>query len=146
MAVRRASLIIAWALTPLAVVWAALLLLLPDSVGEALLGDSWTLAEPLLLLGGAATAVSLFTVGTVVGIRALGAGRDGLTARFLVSAVVLAVSAVGAVVDGAHGVLVALAWSAPFQIGTWWWLLVKASRRPPRTGVAVESEGKETIA
>ncbi len=145
-AVLRISLAIAWMLTPLAVVWAALLLLLPDSLGEALLGDSWSLAEPLLLLGGAATAVSLFTVGTVVGIRALGAGRDGLTARLLVSALVLAVSAVGAVLDGAHGVLVALAWSAPFQIATWWWLLVKASRRGPRRGAAEESTGTELIA
>lgn len=146
MAVRRASLTIAWMLTPLAVVWTVLLLLLPDSAGTALLGDSWSLAEPLLLLGGASTAVSLFTVGTVVGIRALGAGRDGLTARFVVSVLVLAVSAVGAVADGAHGVLVALAWSAPFQIAAWWWLLVKASRRDPRLGATVEPAGKERIA
>jgi O-antigen/teichoic acid export membrane protein len=146
MAVRRASLTIAWMLTPLAVVWTVFLLLLPDSTGRALLGDSWSLAEPLLLLGGASTAVSLFTVGTVVGIRALGAGRDGLTARFVVSALVLAVSSVGAVADGAHGVLVALAWSAPFQIATWWWLLIKASRRDPRAGAPVDTAGKERIA
>lgn len=145
MAVRRASLAIAWMLTPLAVVWAGLMLLIPDDVGRALLGDSWELAEPLIFLGGASTAVSLFTVGTVVGIRALGAGRDGLTARLAVSAVVLVVSAIGAVADGAHGVLTALAWSAPFQIATWWWLLVKASRRDPRAAATVESAGKERI-
>lgn len=145
MAVRRASLAIAWMLTPLAIVWAGLMLLIPDDVGRALLGDSWELAEPLIFLGGAATAVSLFTVGTVVGIRALGAGRDGLTARLAVSALVLVVSAIGAVADGAHGVLTALALSAPFQIATWWWLLVKASRRDPRAAATVESAGKERI-
>ena len=145
-AVYRASLAIAWMLTPLAVVWTVLMLLIPDSWGEAMLGDSWELAEPLIFLGGATTAVSLFTVGTVVGIRALGAGRDGLTARFVVSALVLVVSAAGAVADGAHGVLLALAWSAPFQIATWWWLLAKASRRDPRAGATVETASKERIA
>lgn len=128
-AVRRLALAIAWLLTPLALLWAVGARFVPDDVGRAFLGDSWGLAEPLLTLAGASTAVSLFTVGTVVGIRALGAGRDGLTARVIVSGIVLVVSSIGAVLDGAHGVLVALVWSAPLQIATWWWLLVKASRR-----------------
>lgn len=126
--VRRLSLRIAFSLMPLALVWAALLTLLPDRVGERFLGESWAWAEPLLVLAGAATAVSLFTVGTVVGIRALGAAREGLTARLLVSSVVLVASSVGAVLDGAHGALSALAWSAPLQMAAWWWLLVRASR------------------
>jgi len=132
-AVRRASLKIAWALTPMAVVWAILMLLIPDSLGRKILGESWDLAEPLLVLAGAATTVSLFTVGTVVGIRALGAGREGLTARLVVSVLVLGFASGGAFVDGAHGALAALAWSAPLQIATWWWLLVKASQRAVRT-------------
>ena len=132
-AIRRASLKIAWALTPMAVVWAILMLLIPDSLGRKILGESWDLAEPLLVLAGAATTVSLFTVGTVVGIRALGAGREGLTARLVVSVLVLGFASGGAFVDGAHGALAALAWSAPLQIAIWWWLLVKASQRAVRT-------------
>ena len=128
LAVRRLGLLIAWALTPLAVIGAVVTQFVPDHVGEAVLGDSWSMAEPLLLLAGAVTAVSLFTVGTVAGIRALGAGREGLTARVLVSLVAVAFGSVGAVVDGAYGALMALALSAPLQIATWWWLLVKASR------------------
>jgi len=127
-AVRRLGLLIAWALTPLAVIGAGLTQLIPDHVGASILGDSWSMAEPLLLLAGAVTAVSLFTVGTVAGIRALGAGREGLTARILVSLVAIAFGSVGAVVDGAYGALMALALSSPLQIATWWWLLVKASR------------------
>jgi O-antigen/teichoic acid export membrane protein len=128
LAVRRLGLLIAWALTPLAVIAAVLTQLIPDSVGASILGASWSMADPLLLLAGAVTAVSLFTVGTVAGIRALGAGREGLTARILVSLVAIAFGSVGAVVGGAHGALTALAMSSPLQIGTWWWLLVKASR------------------
>lgn len=131
-AIRKASLKIAWALTPMAIVWAILMLLIPDSLGRKILGESWDLAEPLLVLAGAATTVSLFTVGTVVGIRALGAGREGLTARLVVSVLVLSSASVGAVVDGAHGALALLAWTAPLQIATWWWLLVKASQRAVR--------------
>lgn len=131
LAVRRLGLLIAWALTPLAVIGAVVTQFIPDDVGASILGDSWAMAEPLLLLAGAVTAVSLFTVGTVAGIRALGAGREGLTARILVSLVAVAFGSVGAVVNGAHGALTALALSSPLQIATWWWLLVKASRPKP---------------
>lgn len=137
-AIRRNSLKIAWALTPMAVVWAILMLLVPDSLGRQMLGESWDLAEPLLVLAGAASTVSLFTVGTVVGIRALGAGREGLTARLVVSLLVLVFATGGAIVDGAHGALLALAWSAPLQIATWWWLLVKASNN------ALSAQSEET--
>jgi O-antigen/teichoic acid export membrane protein len=128
LAVRRASLLIAWLLAPTAVVWAAVLRLMPESWGHALLGESWTLAEPLLFLAGAATTVALFTVGTVAGIRALGAGRDGLTARVVVSVLVLAAASAGAALNGAHGAFLAMALSAPVQIATWWWQLVRATR------------------
>ena len=128
MAVRRLGLLIAWALTPLAVIGAVLTQFIPDDVGTAILGESWSMAEPLLLLAGAVTAVSLFTVGTVAGIRALGAGREGLAARIVVSLVAIAFGSVGAVLNGAYGALTALALSSPLQIATWWWLLVKASR------------------
>ncbi len=127
-AIRRGALKIAWLLTPPAVVWALLTLLIPDSAGRAFLGDSWRLAEPLLLLAGAPIVAAQFTVGTAVGIRALGAGREGLAARTLVSVVVLAAATVGAFVDGAWGVVVALAVTSPLQMLTWWWLLVHAAR------------------
>lgn len=128
LAVRRLGLAIAWALTPLGVIAAVLTQFVPDKVGSAVLGESWSLAEPLLLMAGAVTAVSLFTVGTVAGIRALGAGGEGLAARILVSVVAIAFGSVGAVVNGAYGAMTALALSSPLQIATWWWLLVRASR------------------
>lgn len=128
LAVRRLGLLIAWSLAPLAVIAAVLTQFVPDNVGTAILGESWLLAEPLLLMAGAVTAVSLFTVGTVAGIRALGAGGEGLTARILVSVVAIAFGSVGAVVNGAYGAMTALALSSPLQIATWWWLLVRASR------------------
>ncbi|MDP3894578.1 hypothetical protein [Nocardioides sp.] len=133
-AVARVSLVLGWVLVPVSLAYAGMTLLLPDSWGRALLGESWELAAPLLLLAGVTNAVSMFTVGTVVGIRALAAGRDGLTARVVVSVLALAVATVGAVLDGAYGAMLALALSSPLQIATWWWLLVRASRRAVPVG------------
>lgn len=128
MAVQRAALLIAWLLAPTALVWASLTLLAPDTLGTLLLGASWQVAEPLVFLAGITTAVALFTVGTTVGLRALGAARDGLTARVVVSVLSLACAAAGGLVGGAYGVFVALAISGPFQVAIWWWLLVRATR------------------
>jgi O-antigen/teichoic acid export membrane protein len=127
--VERLSLLIGWVLAPTAVVWAALSLLIPDATGRAFLGDSWDLARPLLLLAGFSIAAGQFAVGTAVGIRALGAGRHGLTARMVVSVIALVAAAVGGYVDGAHGVMLTLALTAPVQVVIWWWLLVRAARR-----------------
>lgn len=146
-AVRRASLLLGGVLAPMALGWAVLTLLVPDSAGRALLGDSWALAEPLVLLGGVSAAASLFAVGTVVGIRALGAARDGLTARLLVSIGALGFATAGAALDGAHGAMLALALSAPLQIAVWWWLLVRASSdRDLRATHGVVPTSNRTIA
>ncbi len=129
MAVRRRALILAWGLAPIAAGWAIAINSISDDFGRGLLGDSWTMAKPLLLLAGVSTVASLFTVGTVVGLRALGEAKTGLNARIWVSLLIIGCAVVGASLDGAHGAIVALAWSAPIRMATWWWLLVQASRR-----------------
>jgi O-antigen/teichoic acid export membrane protein len=130
-AVERASLLLGGVLAPVALLWAAGSALLPDPWGRAAFGDSWALAQPLVFLAGISIAAGQFAVGTAVGIRALGAGRQGLAARVVVSVLGLVAAAIGGVVDGAHGVMVALALTAPAQVVTWWWLLVRAARVTP---------------
>lgn len=130
LAVERASLVVGGVLAPMALVWAVVASSLPDSWGRAAFGASWALAEPLVLLAGVSVAAGQFAVGTAVGIRALGAGRQGLLARAVVSGLALVAAAVGGVLDGAYGVMVALALTAPAQVATWWWLLAQAVRRP----------------
>jgi O-antigen/teichoic acid export membrane protein len=84
------------------------LLVLPDGVGEAVLGDSWQVAEPLLL----ATGVQIVFLGAMTGVRA---GLLGMRAidkvmriDLATTALVLAASIVGAVINGALGALWAI--------------------------------------
>jgi O-antigen/teichoic acid export membrane protein len=128
-AVRRAALAIAWFMTPFPIVWAVLSLMMSDSLGEAFLGDSWAEARPLLLYAGIITAGGLFTGGVAAGLRALGAGREGLAARFWETGIVFACAIVGGLLGGVTGVFAVLAIAAPLQMVTWWRFLSLASRK-----------------
>jgi O-antigen/teichoic acid export membrane protein len=94
--------------TAAAVVNMLVLLVLPDGVGEAILGDSWQVAEPLLL----ATGVQILFLGSMTGVRAglLGMRAIGKVMRIDVATtvLVLAASIVGAVINGALGALWAI--------------------------------------
>jgi len=126
---RRDALLIAGVLGPMTLIYAAGTLLVPDSVGRIFLGDSWKGAQPLLLLAGVTTAAGMISIGAAVGLRAFGAARDGLTARMVVTMLALIAAITGAVLDGAHGIFVALAISASFEVTTWVGLLNRATRR-----------------
>lgn len=130
--IRRHAVRISWAVMGLAGGYVVLALLMPDALGRALLGATWELTEPLVLLTGVALAAGLFSMGIVIGIRSLGAGREGLTARVVTTVLVLGCVAVGSLLDGAYGVAVALALLAPVQMIVWWRLLARGSHRITR--------------
>lgn len=127
--IRRLALAIAWVTTAVSGLYVVLVLLTPDSLGKALLGATWELTEPLLLLTGITLAAGMFSMGIVIGIRSLGAGKEGLAARIVTTILVLACATVGSMLDGAYGVVAALAILAPVQMIVWWWLLARASHR-----------------
>jgi O-antigen/teichoic acid export membrane protein len=84
------------------------LLVLPDRVGEAVLGDSWVVAEPLLL----ATGVQIVFLGLMAGVRAglLGMRAIPKVMRIDLGATVLVLvaSIVGAEINGALGAIWAI--------------------------------------
>lgn len=128
LSVRRQALTIAWLWMPVVGCYALLTQFVPDDVGRAFFGATWELSQPLLLLTAALTAVSLFVGGAGIGIRALSAGKEGLAARIVSTVLVLSCATVGSVLDGAHGVVAALALLAPVQMVMFWYLLTKAAR------------------
>lgn len=146
MAVRKIALKIGFVMTPMALVWALMTTLIPDEAGRTVLGESWDYAEPLLLLLGASTMVALFAVGAVVGMRALGAGRDGLKARLTVATIVVVCGTVGAALDGAHGAVLALALSSPIQMISWWRQLTRAARTAAERGGELVPDSKDMLA
>lgn len=139
--VRRIAVLLGCALAPLAAVGALVGLLLPQAVGEALFGDTWTAARPLLLLTSVGVAGGLFSVGIFVGLRALAAGRHGLTARIVVTSLLLLACLVGAWWNDAKGAVLLLALVTPLQVGAWWHLLRRASQSgtPRKSGTSLAS-------
>lgn len=128
--VERLAFVVGAILASTALVWVLLLVLfLPAGAGGWLFGDTWVLAEPLLWLAGLTTAAELFGVGIVVGIRAIGSGKEGLAARIVVGLVSVAAGAVGAHLDDARGVMIALVATSPIRMWIWARLLSEAVRQ-----------------
>lgn len=129
--VRRSALLISTVLTPLAIGWGLLTLLIPMSAGEAVFGESWREAEPVVFLASFVCASGLFATGAVIGLRALSAGRHTLTGRIIVSVGAGIAALVGGVAGDEHGLFLALAIFFPVQVVVWWVLLRDAARRAP---------------
>lgn len=124
--VRKGVSRLAWWLTPIPLSLGAFLMAAPDRVGEALFGESWDLASPLLLLTAISAAGSMYAIAIAVGLRAFQAARAGLKARIAVALLVVVAALIGGSIAGAYGAAFALAASSPFQAAVWWWQLRRA--------------------
>lgn len=127
--VRRRALLISGGLTPLALGWGLLTLLIPAGAGVAVFGESWNFAEPLVFLASFICAAGLFATGVIIGLRALSAGRQSLIGRLTVSIGASAAAAAGGLLGDVHGVFLALALFFPVQVLIWWSLLSHATRK-----------------
>ncbi len=116
----------------MALAWGFLMLLVPTSVGEALFGESWQEAEPLVFLASFVCASGLFATGVAVGLRALSAGRHTLAGRITVSVGAAIAATVGGVLGQERGLFLALAIFFPVQVVVWWGLLNHAARAAER--------------
>lgn len=84
-------------------VWVAMLMVMPDSVGRALLGDSWGLARLVLLPLGLSLAAQGFGSGALVGLRVLSDAAGSLRGRVLDVGISLILVVGGSLVGGAIG-------------------------------------------
>jgi O-antigen/teichoic acid export membrane protein len=96
-------------LVVLAIATGIFLSLLPDSVGEALLGQSWPSAQAIIPPYTLVVAGSMFGAGPNVGLRALGAAVESMRVGIVRSVLLLSGTLVGATVAAASGAALGMA-------------------------------------
>jgi hypothetical protein len=131
-----------------ALAWGAVLVLLPDSVGEQILNETWYAASPLLVPVTLAVAGFGFSVGAWAGVRALGAASRSLRAQVISSVVYLTGALGGAAVAGAAGAAWGSAAGTLTGAVVWWWQLRQGVRDASSAGpgaAAPDDRGRELV-
>jgi hypothetical protein len=104
------------------------LVLLPDAVGEAFLGDTWAAAEQLVLPWGLFMGWEALLAGAAIGLRSLAAAARSLQAALTGTLVTLAAGVGGAAVDGVRTGTWVLAAAGAVSAAVWWRQLGLAAR------------------
>ncbi|WP_030609221.1 membrane protein [Streptomyces sclerotialus] len=111
-----------------ALLWGGALLLVPDRVGELVLGGVWTAASELIVPVTLGVAGAGLGTGAAAGLRALGAARRSLRSQLVASACYvvggLGGAAAGGTVGSAWGVAAATVGSSAV-----WWLHLRSALR-----------------
>ncbi|MEU6393223.1 hypothetical protein [Streptomyces sp. NPDC046939] len=111
-----------------ALLWGGLLLLMPDRLGELVLGDVWSSASQLIVPVTLGVAGAGLGTGAAAGLRALGAARRSLRSQLCASAFYVAGGLGGAVAGGTSG----SAWGVAGALlcgSTVWWLHLRSALR-----------------
>jgi O-antigen/teichoic acid export membrane protein len=109
--------------------WTALVSLLPDALGRALLGDSWPDAQHVILPLGIALAALASGAGAGIGLRALADARGSLRARAYDALANVVLGTTGAVLGGAVGAAWGIAAGAVIGASGYWWVFRRSGRR-----------------
>jgi O-antigen/teichoic acid export membrane protein len=115
--------VVGGALAGLTILWGGVVLLLPDRVGTAILGASWSTVGNLLLPMVLFTVGTGLTAGAHVGLRALAAARRSLPTRLASSSLRLGGVLAGAAGAGGVGAAWGLASGQAIATLLWWWQL-----------------------
>ena len=113
----------------IALAWGGVLVVLPDGIGTALLGETWPAARELLLPLGLATAFGAAAIGFTSGLRSLAAAKTIFRARLLVTVLLLAGVFAGALIGrSAQGVAWGDAIANALALLIWFWFFHIAMR------------------
>ncbi|MFI1657304.1 hypothetical protein ACH4ZU_20695 [Streptomyces sp. NPDC020472] len=115
-----------------ALLWGAALLLVPDRLGELVLGGVWHSASELIVPATLGVAGAGLGTGAAAGLRALGAARRSLRAQLFASACYVTGGLGGAVVAGTVGSAWGVAAATAAGSAVWWLQLRSASREHHR--------------
>lgn len=113
----------------LALAWgAALLVILPHGVGQALLGHIWRPTYKLIVPAALVTIGTMLSSGSGTGMHALGAARYSLRAMLVTSVISLACALAGAAMGGAVGTMDGSAVGSWVGVFVYWRLWRRALR------------------
>ena len=112
----KAALVMISIVAPLAI----LVTLIPDVVGQALLGESWRFAEPVLPAVACEFVLAAAVAPAFAGHRVHVAGRRALIIRAVLAPVHIGAIVGAGVSYGAIGAALAMVAMAVLQVGTWW--------------------------
>jgi O-antigen/teichoic acid export membrane protein len=134
-------------LVALAVAWGIVALLLPEALGEALLGPSWDPARLVLFPVIIAQVATVAGAGAAMGLRTLAAARLSLRANAVASVAVVVIGVAGAAAAGTEGAAWGFAIAASFGSAVWWRAFAAAFRDPQLTPNEVDAiEGGQALA
>lgn len=143
--VMRMLAVLSGGLSCAAMLWGAALLLLPESVGRALLGASWPAARPLLLPLALATVAVGASTGAIVGLRVLASAARSLRVRLIVTPTTFGLAVAGVVLGGARGAAIGIAVGASIAAFAWWHSFrlaaAEESSREPRLAARAQVVG-----
>ncbi|MER7488983.1 hypothetical protein ABTY20_24350 [Streptomyces sp. NPDC126497] len=111
-----------------ALLWGGALLLVPDRLGEAVLGGVWAAAAELVVPVTLGVAGAGLGTGAAAGLRALGAARRSLRSQLIASACYVTGGLGGAAVAGTAGSAWGVAAATVCSSAVWWLQLRSALR------------------
>ena len=122
----RFCLLVGTTLALAAMSWGSLLLLMPDWIGRALLGQTWETARSVILPMSIVTAAVGVQISAQIGLRALALTHRSLRARIVSSGLSLVGGVVGALLAGAQGTAWGIAVALVIGGAVWWFQLLRA--------------------
>jgi O-antigen/teichoic acid export membrane protein len=119
-----------------ALLWGSALLLMPDRLGELVLGSVWPSASQLIVAITLGVAGAGLGTGAAAGLRALGAARRSLRCQLFASACYVSGGLGGAFVAGTVGSAWGVATATVGSSAVWWLQLRSALREHPMNSVS----------
>ena len=105
--------------------------LLPDSIGESLVGDSWKEAHRVILPIAVNFAASGVAAGSAIGLRVLGAAQRSFRLRIGLAPVMVTAAVLGLEINDAQGAAIGMAVVGVFGAVLWHHQFMAAMHDPP---------------
>lgn len=126
--VLRPAVAVSVAAAALTLAWTGLLLLVPDRVGQQLLGETWALADQVVGIHGLQVTAIGLALGAWLGLKALSEAGLLMRVALVEAAAVLAFGAAGAAVSGLVGGAIGLLLADGVGAAVCWWLFRPQAR------------------